>query len=454
MDQLSELYQILDKEQVRRLGEVPLSPTENDYLQALSNRRSSENLSESHTYKLSSVVTRKILDHLFADPVESILWLKEQGLYKHMAHRMVWLGKKLESTQGLPATENFYLRCIHQALDIPFRYYNEKLVKTLADRYMAIPDKKQESRINYIKYHTLFATCNRAAASKDPFRLFREEPAELSAAAGDLLAKGHYGALFYLYRCLCSYYTYMVTDHDRMLDYLDRSIALVPKVQHYFTRDMNLTLRAHRADALLRAGAAEEAYRVYKEILMGAAPDTLYGLHYHAEHFAVAALATGRTKEAGELIHRYFEDFPNTLKDVPATRKALIHSKLFLSSGDVPQALSHLREANRLNEKTYYQPFMLQIRILETITFILKKDVDFALSLCIRNQKYLAAQKDKKKLLPYKKFWDSVSRLLNASSRKKTLPAADEDYILLFQQHFLNLYAHLPSKMLEAIRAL
>src|SRR6185369_92712 len=104
------------------------------------------------------------------------------------------------------------------------------------------------------------------------------------------------------------------------------------------------------------------------------------------------ALVNGEYEKAQHILDDNFANIIEYDKDIYATRGALAFAKLYLSTGDYKQALKYINTAKQINEKAFYVPFDMQIRMLENIYFFLKGDHDFALQLANRNLKFLSAQ--------------------------------------------------------------
>lgn len=447
MDLLPALLQHLEPGQIQKIQTLNFSPTERKYLNSVfkDERNPTLKLSAAHRHKLNTVVVRELLDGLFDDPLDSIRWLHSKSLFKHMGHRMLQAGKAI----GKDKRCSFYMTCFRLSLDVPFRFFNHKLALSMGKMLIMYQEEDKEATRDYVRYHLLFAECNRAAAGKDPVAAFTYSVNSLENALEKMKTRGHHLARFYILRTLCSYYTYIKKDASRMFRYLEDCLAIEPLIRKEFQENMRVFLQLQKADAFFQSGDPASAAAIYETMFRKGLSSGMYGLHYHVEQYAMICMCLGKFSKAEQLIRKYFSSAMEEKLDIFATRGALTACKLALYRQDLRAASQHLHLANEVNEKVYYLPFNVQCRTLECFLFLLKKDADFAFSLCTKNLKFLQSQKDKKPFHDYKILWTSVIHLIQASFRHKNPDIKDKEAIKNFQKQYMNLYGQLPLRAVE-----
>jgi tetratricopeptide (TPR) repeat protein len=154
------------------------------------------------------------------------------------------------------------------------------------------------------------------------------------------------------------------------------------------------------------------------------------------------------------IIHRQFEKAAQLLKtifdpciakrqDIFATRGALSYAKLYLSTGDHKKALHYINLAREINEKTFYLPFDLQLRVLENICFYKKGEYDFAQQLTVRNLKFLHSQEADSSLDDYKLFFRILAAFIKCAEEKRSLPEKFRKDHERIGMQYRNLYCNL-----------
>ena len=110
--------------------------------------------------------------------------------------------------------------------------------------------------------------------------------------------------------------------------------------------------------------------------------------------------------------------------DIYATRGVLAYAKLYLSSGQVEKAHKYIQLGLSINEKSFYLPFEIQLRVLENCYFILLGDYGFAKQLSTRNQKYVRNQKNEALKLSYLKLFKLLATLTQQAEQNKGVSQA------------------------------
>jgi hypothetical protein len=405
-------------------------------------------LSDAHYYKINSVLLRKAYVALIPEQgLELLRFLKKKNLFSLLRHEILFQDKKFAAAKSKKEQEDFYLNCFHYLIDLPYKYYDKKLINAFGKRYIAAKGNNSESDVLYLKFHLLFADINRIAARKNPKKSIGITLAELLKYEKELSRSRHYLATYYLYRCICSYYSYYDKQPARVIEYLEKAMTLKEHIAGFFPIDISLFLQLLYADALFTNNQVAEAEQIYNSVFEQGIDESMYGYYFHCEQYVLVSIINEKYTQAKALLDKVFQPCIDNRLDIYATRGALCYVKLYLSCADLKGALNYMNTAKVINEKTFYLPFDVQLRVLENIYFFLKKDYDFSFQLAGRNIKFLKAQEQIDIFENYLLLWKMIVGMLNAITKKS--PMGEEvrkDYEFL-RARYTNLYCGLLEKM-------
>jgi hypothetical protein len=407
-------------------------------------------LTESHYYKINSILLRKAYTTLVPQQgTELLQFLKRKNLFNLLRHEILFQDKKLIAKLSATEQEKFFLICFHYLIDLPYKYYDKKLIGAFGRKYIDSRKDGSESDELYIKFHTLFADLNRLAAKKNPGKFLHVTPEELLKYEKELEGSKHYLATYYLYRSICSYYSYYDKQPEKVLEYIKKAMLLKDKIAFFFPIDISLFLHLLYADALFTNNNIEEAENIYNKAFEQGVDENIYGYYFHCEQYILVSIIRKKFNQARELLDKVFQPCINNRLDIYATRGSMCFVKFYLSTGDLKKALAYLNIAKVNNEKTFYLPFDVQLRVLENIYFFLKKDYDFSYQLANRNIKFLKSQEQTDIFENYLMLWKNIIGMLNAIMKKSPMNTElINDYNFL-NKHYTNLYCGLLEKMYE-----
>jgi hypothetical protein len=402
------------------------------------------NISETHYYKINSILLRKAYTLLVPrQGTELLQFLKRKNLFNLLRHEILFQDKKTVSKLTAPEQEKFFLSCFHYLIDLPYKYYDKKLITTFGKKYIDSRQDKTGSDELYIKFHTLFADLNRIAAKKNPRKFLNVTLEELLKYEKELEASRHHLATYYLYRSICSYYSYYDKNPQKVLEYIKKAILLEDQIASFFPIDISLFLQLLLADALFANNNIEEAENIYKKAFEQGVDENIYGYYFHCEQYVLVSIIRKKFTQAKELLDKVFQPCINNRLDIYATRGAMCYVKFYLSTADLKKALAYLNVAKVNNEKTFYLPFDVQLRVLENIYFFLKKDYDFSFQLANKNIKFLKAQEQTDIFENYLLLWKTIIGMLHAIMKKSPMnQELIKDYNFL-NQRYTNLYCGL-----------
>jgi hypothetical protein len=406
-------------------------------------------ITNTHLYKIKSVLVNKIYRHFFKEDVLMLVeFLLSRQLYNLLKTEILQIIKDIENSKFLNK-EKILLELYKKAIDLPYSCYDEKLVKIVSEKYLNFKKDSNEADKNYIIFHKLFADCNRFAAAKKPEKHFSLNENNLFEFEKELIQQKHQLALYYLYRTFISFYTYYDPNPELQLVYLEKAISLKGEIKKFFSIDIGVFLELLKADTLFSNKRFAEAYKIYDSIFSKGVEKEMYGYFYHCEQFAMLAIILKYYSKAETFLNKTFIQLIAAREGIFATRGLLAFSKLFLSLGDTKKAMQKINLANEINKKSFYLPFDLQLRVLECFAFYFKKDLDFTKQLLQQNIKFLSSLGSKKSYELYFKFCSVLSSVISCKEKSIALSLANRNEIERLHTSLVNIYGNLFLKLKE-----
>lgn len=401
-------------------------------------------ITDAHYYKINSILLRKCYQTLVpAEGVELLNYLKNKNLFTLLRHEILFQDKKMNADKDKKDQEKFYLACFHFLIDFPYRFYDKKLTNTFGEKYLEKKSKGTESDKLYVKFHILFADMNRMAARKNPKKSIGISISDLLKHEKELQGSMHHLATYYLLRSICSYYSYYDNNPEKVIEYIQKAMALKEKIAYFFPIDIGVFLQLLYADALFSNNKITEAETIYSTVFKAGVDKDMYGYYFHCEQYVLVMVIRKKFAQAQNFLDKVFQPCIDSRLDIYATRGAMCYVKLFLSSGELKSALNYLNIAKVINEKTFYLPFDVQLRVLENIYFFLKRDYEFSYQLASRNIKFLKAQEQLDVFENYILLWKMISGMLNCIHKQTEMTKElTEDYQFL-SKRYTNLYCGL-----------
>ena len=448
MSWLNGLLTALNEEELLQLNKLRLIGKEREVLNALLRYTCDEipspeeicsqlQITQSHYYKINSILLDKLYAHFVPEgSYQLLLWLRRKELYPILKNE---IKDQLKSKQASP----YYLSLFRMLIDLPYKFYDEKLTKVVGNAYLKALENRNQSDENYVAFHLLFADCNRFAASKNPAKKFGYSEVDLLKMENELASTDHFLARYYLYRTFCNFYKYYRRDAALSLSYLEKAILLKDKIAEFFPINIHQFLRLLYADALLGFNNEQAAFDLYQEVFNEGIDEAMYGFYYHCEQYAISAILLRKYDKAENLAATYFDECIHKKNDIYATRGALTYAKLYLSIGEFKKALHYIQLGMEINEKSFYLPFEIQLRALENIYFFFQGDFDFAKQLSSRNTKYISNQKSEELHKNYRHFFKMISGLINSIEQRKELTASLQLECKTIHEQLRNLYCDL-----------
>ncbi|MES2837515.1 MAG: hypothetical protein V4667_08330 [Bacteroidota bacterium] len=377
-------------------------------------------ISSTHYYKINSVLIKKILAKFSDNFYERSDFLRTKNLYAVLKSDLIIELKQQQKLVNIIKDKQLLLYLFRLAIDFPFSNYNENTVELIEKEYLScFKNEELLEQKTYIKFHKFFSLCNRSAIKKNPQKSFGYTLKDLFGFEKELIQWQNYLALYYLYRTFCSYYVYYEKDVEKNIEYLTKAIGLKEKIKHHFPIDLEVFLNLLLADAYLLANEPKKSFDIYSAIFDKGVEKSMYGYYYHCEQYCTLATQLEQYQKAIFVLENCFKEAIEQKNDVYATRGLLAYCKLNLITKKYKEALSNIVEARKINDKSVYLPFDLQIRVLETFCFFLKDDFEFTKSLCVRNIKFINAQETASQMQEYLVLFKLLNQYILAVEKKK-----------------------------------
>jgi len=406
-------------------------------------------ITNTHFYKINSILINKVYRHFFKDDALILIeFLSSRHLYNLLKTEILQQVKDIENSK-FENKEKILLELFRKAIDLPYNCYHEKLVNIVSNKYLKLKKNSSEADKNYIFFHKLFADCNRFAAARKPEKYFTLNENNLFEYEKNLIHLKHHLALYYLYRTFISFYTYYDPNPELQLVYLEKAISLKGEIKKFFSIDIGVFLELLKADAFFSNKRFEEAFEIYDTIFYKGVEKEMYGYFYHCEQFALVTIILKNYGKAETFLNKTFNQLITSRDGVFATRGLLSYSKLFLSLGDNKKAVQKINLANEINQKSFYLPFDLQLRVLECFAFYFKRDFDFTKQLIQRNVKFLSSLGSKKSYEIYFKFCSVLSSLISSKEKSVPVSLSNRNEIDRLHSNLVDIYGNLFLKLKE-----
>lgn len=432
MSQLADLLHTLTPQELTTVKALKLRGKEKEVfdktLQNLNSpdtENSIEDLTSTHLYKIQSVLLQKSYAQLVPNlGLELLRFLIQKNLFVLFRYELTRQEKLIKQKKDTTHLQEYYLRSFHMLIDLPFKYYNKKLLDEFGEKYIKSNPAFGEAEKQYVFFHKLFSWCNLSAARKNLFKYFDTSHTQLKEYEQQLEHTDFYLAKYYLYRTFCSYYNYYEWNPELLLSYLQKAIDLKNYIAYFFPINIGVFLELTYADTLYATRNIDEAYAKYKLIFENGVTSDIYGYYYHCEQFAQLLILKKDFETAESFISKHFKNVIEQQQELIATRGCLTFAKLYLSHNKLNEAKQYINKAQELNEKSCYMPFDMQLRTLECFYFIKKGDYDFAAHLSIKNVKYIESQGEMQKFGYYLDLFKCMEVL--SKTKLKNLPITEE----------------------------
>ena len=409
-------------------------------------------LSESHFNKVCSVLLKKSFEVLYPDGgLPFLLFLKQRNLPGLFTHEVWQHEKALKEAKPSEELAKYYLTLFHQLIDLPFASYDEELTQYIGQRYLAALEQPSAAWTNYVECHLLFSDINRLSAKKNKKARLKLSLDFLLKKEAELQSTNFHLAQYYTYRSLCSYFLYLEPNPSKAQEFLLKAIELKDQIAWFYPINIGKFLELLYADILFFNCQIDQSYSIYQKVFSQKLEPEMYGFFYHCEQFVLVNILKENYTSAEQTLQTYFDEPIQQKLDIHATRGAMSYAKLYLSTGQLKEAIHFINLSREINETATYHPFEFQIKMLELMYFFLKEDFEFAEHLCIRNIKTIMANPETKRHKNYLSFYRICLYFITCILKSKPLGEKQLNEYKAIELSMQNLYVNLPEKVLKKV---
>jgi hypothetical protein len=464
MSQLHSFLNVLQPNELAKCKKVRLIGRERqvfDYILSYKQRELPDvpeickvvDITSSHYYKICSIV----LDKLYAGIIPSkgyelLFFLNRKGLYSHFTHEILMQEKELlDATADKKILENFYLNVFKLLQRVSSKNINEEIILEYGAKYLSSKSGKDDHDKYFVRCSFLATQLILLKVTKKDVKTSKNIHNELLEIEKSLKGTKNFNAKYQLNRALSIYYNHCVAEPDKAIMCLDENLKIINSNQAYFNQEETVLTKCRIAEMLYMNSKFEEAFISYKE-LFEKNEEILGNDFYHNAKFAQLAIILGKFDFAKELITNRFSLFIENKQSGSGTMGCLLFAKLYLFNDPENIANKYIQTAKKLISKSFYIQYEFEVRILENIYFILKKDYKTAISLLKKNLKFMNSKGLNLKNSEIIYVFVLLQAIMKPAFQTKKISTRLQTKLDLLQQSYAAIYGKLLLKVIETVK--
>jgi hypothetical protein len=349
-------------------------------------------LSSEHYDKISNHLLKKIYKRLAGESIiDHLAYLNRKNFYPLLFHEIRYLLRTIP-TQALSQQEQemHYYALYNLALNVPALYYDERLIKKITTAYLACINSQQMEKEFELKTKIQFVKLNRSmqgAPDDKESASILQNLQNLEKKFRSVKSASHKNIL---YRVYLTYYSYLQPDREMQQAYLKKIESLYPDFKlPTFEKALN---QCTLAEIMISQNEYTAAFHLYK-IVCDYYKGVLSNQYHHFAQFIELAIILRKTREAMELIDRYFSRHVMTRNQPYGVLGAILLAQFYLHQQDYKAAFHYISLGKSLNTPRLYFHFDLKLRQLENLFFALTGDLNFAQILAQKNIRFVHVNK-------------------------------------------------------------
>jgi len=455
---LAELISVLVPEEIEKLAilEADLAPKEAEILailkkdmadSSISNILNISNLTESHVYKIVSILTQKILD--FLEPngmIDQLYFLSRKDVSPLFKHELL-KHKKNIINQPIKEQLRFYYVGFELLQRGSYIHRDEKLIHEFAENLLKIGDDFQLKP--YVKIRML-RSLFLYQYSLNQLDKMAEIYEEIISLMKGLDEEQHTLALFHAYQMLFLYENYTGTKKN-IEKHLIKALEYYEKENYFLGPEDKVQVLLKIAEAYLVTLRFQESFAIYQEVLQKYPSAFRYDL-YHQSKFLTLCIIFEEHQLAENILNQSFTLYLKSHNESRVTMTALSFIKFSIAIQDFQTAKKYLLLAKKNNRKSFFLHYEAEIRILEVIISYFTEDFEFVLSLLKKDIKYLQRNGFTMENSVYYKylyllqFWIKMNE---PSSKKTNWSQACLQILEEFEHNFMGVFAYFLSRIIQ-----
>ncbi len=464
MNYLFRYLQLLTPGELDRLSGIALAPRERQVLDTLINLRTRVEpergeavdrigISSAHFDKICSLLLRQVYAAVVPQGGMALLYdLNRRSLQANFLHE---LRRQEKAVQAASISERcqFYMDSIGLLARVSRKDFNEALMAKFAAKYDALRPSPDNAIV--FEAYTIGAAIWSAAARGENTEKRMALAERLRVNAERLTPTTGPLALYRHYHAMALFHAQIDEIPAERLRYLELAAAVSRKHPGTVSEEEDVLLRCRIAESYYFNGRDfRRAYRLYATLYRAHA-GVLAREYYHTVKFVQLAIILGHERRAEQLLRAWFGRHVMAEHESIGTMGAITWAKLLLASGRAAEAKPYIDLGVQRNNKNTYVQYEIELRILETLYFIMIGDLDFADHLAARNIRYL---RSKGFTLASSRYYPWLFKLLMdriaAHNTMTPLPAELVAKLEEFNEGPAALYGLLLRRAMEAIGAM
>lgn len=401
MSQLQALLNVLQPTEISKVKKIRLIGKEKrifDFIYSYRHKELPEveeickevGITSTHFYKICSVLMDKLYDELVPGRgYELLYYLNRKDLYNHFTHEMLLQEKDmLKEGASKEQIETFYQKGYLLLQRVSAKNLDEDLILEYGKKYLNAKIKKEQHddlmvRNSYLatKLYLLKATRKGQETSKEIFE-------ELTKTEVVLKSSSNFMAVFYLNKAFSTYYNHVVSEPTKVIEYLNSNLQIIEKNKASFQKEEFALTKCKIAEMYYMNSEFERAFKEYSSIFTTYTEDLATDFYHHAK-FAQVAMIIGQLEFAKNLIDNRFALFIESKQVSSGVMGCILNAKYYFFTAQYAEANKYIQLAKRLISKSFYLQYEFEIRILESMYFIMINDLKSAKNLLRRNVKFM-----------------------------------------------------------------
>ena len=407
------------------------------------------NISSAHFDKITSQLLSKCYDLLFDDDWFSLLsFLSQRSAFaKHYYQEMKRQMNNAEANFAKKKLAEFYkanVNFIH--FNMPIIHKDEKVLRQLADKYLAIEKKRSarlliECKLMYVQIDKLFA----AAKIKDQSKNVSKKIEALGKLPPDANEE-----LTFAYYWLIIYFNNAIEEFRQSAIICKEAVGLLKKFKTPESTVNLLRVQLKLAELLYYISNFEESFNGFERWMNTPEAKLIPDNAYYSTKFFQVCLITNHLKEAKRILTEK-ETLPmKQLKEVLLPRDIISFAKYYLFNGQYDEAFEFIQLGFEKNPKGKYFQYEVELRNMQTACFYLSNQKQLAVQMCNKHIKYLRSHGYGIKESDFPYFYVLTKAMHEKKQRGKKLSARENEMLQRYQLGSYAVYGKLLLKMLDS----
>ena len=347
-------------------------------------------ITATHYYKICSVVLDKMYAELVPEKgIPLLYFLNRKGLFSHFMHEIHMQEKGLleANTTGLEL-EHFYFNCFNLLQRVAARDLDELMAIEIGNKYLQYKQEKHSHDLYFVRCSYLSTKLFLLKVTKKDIETGKSIFKELIEIEKIIKETTNHTALYQLNKALSVYYHHIVSEPEKVIQYLDKNLAIIKTHANYYSKEDEVLTQCRIAEMLYMKSSFAASFQSYSEIF-NTHSNILASDFYHHAKYAQLAIILGKYEIAKEIIGNTFTPYIESKQSNIGTMGCLLFAKLYLFDDPDNVANKYIQTAKKFISKSFYIQYEFEVRILENIYFILKKEHKIAESLLRKNLKFM-----------------------------------------------------------------